>query len=40
LRSEFKTKALRDRAVEEYGAIEGGNQTLDNLATYVTGRLE
>jgi uncharacterized protein YndB with AHSA1/START domain len=38
LRSEFKTKALRDRAAEEYGAIEGGNQTLDSLATYVTGR--
>ncbi|HEX6147909.1 MAG TPA: SRPBCC family protein [Acidimicrobiia bacterium] len=36
LRSEFKTKALRDRAVEEYGAIEGGNQTLGSLATYVT----
>ena len=40
LRSEFKTKELRDRAAEEYGAIEGGNQTLDSLATYVTGRLE
>lgn len=38
LRSEFKTKALRDRATEEYGAIEGANQTLDSLATYVTGR--
>jgi uncharacterized protein YndB with AHSA1/START domain len=38
LRSEFKTKALRDRAAEEYGAIEGANQTLDSLATYVTGR--
>jgi uncharacterized protein YndB with AHSA1/START domain len=40
LRSEFKTKELRDRAVEEYGAIEGGKQTLDSLATYVAGRLE
>jgi uncharacterized protein YndB with AHSA1/START domain len=38
LRSEFKTKALRDRAAEEYGAIEGANQTLDSLATYVAGR--
>jgi uncharacterized protein YndB with AHSA1/START domain len=38
LRSEFKTKALRDRAAAEYGAIEGGNQTLHSLATYVTGR--
>lgn len=40
LRSEFKTKALRDRAAEEYGAIEGANQTLDSLATYVAGRLD
>lgn len=40
LRSEFKTKELRDRAVKEYGAIEGGNQTLDSLATYVAGRSE
>jgi uncharacterized protein YndB with AHSA1/START domain len=40
LRSEFKTKALRDRAVREYGAIEGGKQTLDSLATYVAGRSE
>ena len=40
LRSEFKTKELRDRAAEEYGANERGNQTLDSLATYVTGRLE
>lgn len=40
LRSEFKTKALRDRAAEEYGAIEGANQTLDSLAKYVAGRAE
>jgi len=40
LRSEFKTKELRDRAADEYGAIEGGNQTLESLATYVAGRLE
>jgi uncharacterized protein YndB with AHSA1/START domain len=40
LRSEFKTKALRDRAAEEYGAIEGANQTLDSLAIYVAGRSE
>lgn len=38
LRSEFKTKQLRDRAAEEYGAIEGANQTLDSLAIYVAGR--
>jgi uncharacterized protein YndB with AHSA1/START domain len=35
LRSEFRTKALRDRAVEEYGAVEGGDQTLNSLAVYV-----
>lgn len=35
LRSEFKNKELRDRAAEEYGAIEGAQQTLDSLATYV-----
>ena len=31
----FATKALRDEAVETYHAIEGGRQTLDNLAAYV-----
>jgi uncharacterized protein YndB with AHSA1/START domain len=40
LRTEFKTKELRARAVKEYGAIEGGNQTLDSLATYVARRSE
>src|SRR6185312_14982772 len=33
----FPTKELRDEAVERYHAIEGGEQTLDNLAAYVTG---
>src|SRR4051794_23844525 len=33
----FPTKELRDEAVEKYHAIEGGRQTLDNLAAYVTG---
>ena len=28
-------RALRDEAVEKYHAIEGGRQTLDNLAEYV-----
>jgi hypothetical protein len=28
---------LRDEAVERYHAIEGGQQTLGNLAAYVTG---
>src|SRR3954447_13488877 len=32
----FPTKELRDEAVEKYHAIEGGRQTLDNLAAYVT----
>jgi uncharacterized protein YndB with AHSA1/START domain len=32
----FLTKALRDEAVEKYHAIEGGTQTLSNLAAYIT----
>jgi uncharacterized protein YndB with AHSA1/START domain len=32
----FPTKQLRDEAVEKYHAIEGGRQTLGNLAAYVT----
>ena len=32
----FPTKQLRDEAVEKYHAIEGGRQTLHNLAAYVT----
>src|SRR5258708_38244781 len=32
----FLTKELRDKAVEKYHAIEGGQQTLSNLAAYVT----
>jgi uncharacterized protein YndB with AHSA1/START domain len=31
----FPTKQLRDEAVEKYHAIEGGQQTLGNLAAYV-----
>src|SRR5580765_2891161 len=31
----FPTKALRDEAVEKYHAIEGGQQTLGNLAAYI-----
>ena len=38
LRSVFRTKALRDRVVEEYGAIEGGRQTLARLAAHVVQR--
>src|ERR1700745_2220345 len=32
----FPTKERRDEAVEKYHAIEGGQQTLNNLAAYVT----
>jgi uncharacterized protein YndB with AHSA1/START domain len=35
MRTVFRTKELRDQAVEKYHAIEGGAQTLQNLATYV-----
>jgi uncharacterized protein YndB with AHSA1/START domain len=35
----FPTKELRDEAIEKHGAIEGGRQTLGNLATYVTDAL-
>jgi uncharacterized protein YndB with AHSA1/START domain len=35
MRTVFPTKELRDEAVEKYHAIEGGQQTLSNLATYV-----
>lgn len=37
MRTVFPTVALRDEAVEKYHAIEGGQQTLDNLAAYVSG---
>ena len=36
MRTVFPTQALRDEAVEKYHAIEGGEQTLSNLAAYVT----
>ncbi len=39
MRTVFPTKAARDQAVEKYHAIEGGQQTLGNLAAYVTGRV-
>lgn len=35
MRTVFPTRELRDQAVEEYHAIEGGEQTLSNLAAYV-----
>jgi uncharacterized protein YndB with AHSA1/START domain len=39
MRTVFPTEQLRDEAVEQYHAIEGGQQTLGNLAGYVTGTL-
>ena len=36
MRTLFPTRELRDEAVEKYHAIEGGRQTLSNLAAYVT----
>ncbi|SDT04635.1 SRPBCC family protein [Jiangella sp. DSM 45060] len=35
----FPTREQRDEAVEKYHAIEGGRQTLSNLAAYVTEHL-
>ena len=35
MRTVFPTKELHDEAVEKYHAIEGGRQTLSNLAAYV-----
>ena len=36
MRTLFPTRELRDEAVEKYHAIEGVQQTLSNLAAYVT----
>ena len=36
MRTVFRTREQRDEAVETYHAIEGGHQTLGNLAAYVT----
>ena len=36
MRAVFPTKEIRDEAVEKYHAIESGEQTLRNLAAYVT----
>ena len=36
MRAVFPTKELHDGAVENYHAIEGGQQTLSNLAAYVS----
>ena len=37
MRTVFPTAQLRDQAVEQYHAIEGGEQTLGHLADYVAG---
>ena len=39
MRTVFPTKERRDEAVERYRAIEGAEQTLSNLAGYVTENL-
>ena len=39
MRTVFLTREQRDEAVEQYGAIEGGRQTLANLAAYVAEHL-
>ena len=36
MRTIFSSKQQRDEAIEKYHAIEGGQQTLSNLAAYVT----
>ena len=36
MRTVFPTKELRDTSVENYHAIEGGEQTLGKLAAYIT----
>ena len=36
MRTVFPTREARNEAIEKYGAIEGGQQTLGNLAAYVT----
>jgi len=38
LKSIFPTAEARDFVVEKYGAIEGGNQTLDRLGEYLAGK--
>jgi uncharacterized protein YndB with AHSA1/START domain len=35
MRAIFPSAAERDRVVKEYGAIEGGNQTLDRLGEHL-----
>ena len=37
MRTVFPSQEMRDEVVEKYHAIEGGQQTLANLAAYVAG---
>lgn len=39
MRTVFATAEQKDEAVQKYHAIEGGQQTLNNLAAYVTGTM-
>ena len=39
MRSVFASKEQLDHVVEQYGAIEGGNQTLDRLVDYLSERM-
>ena len=36
MRTVFPSRELREEAVQKYHAVEGGRQTLNNLAAYVT----
>ena len=36
MRSIFPTAEVRDKTVKEYGALEGGKQTLERLARYLS----
>jgi uncharacterized protein YndB with AHSA1/START domain len=37
MRTVFPTEQLRDQAVQQYHAVEAGEQTISNLAAYVAG---
>jgi hypothetical protein len=39
MRAVFDSAEARDQNVREYGSIEGGKQTLERLAGYLTHRL-
>ncbi len=40
MRTVFPTRELRDRAVQQHGAVERGRQTLGDLAAYVVELVE